>query len=260
MPVNYIAPNVSAPRISAPNRRLETLFGDQSAIKPSRADSHFREEIMPDQYLDTRMGTMGMRGRKMITRETRNGEFQDKIWDSVGTQGRNPRAYIPATPPKNGEVDTNGRASVSVSQGGTAGAVRFIDRVRAAANADQVYNGYDYSGVNFRGAVRSGHAGAYIDDAICVHKERPTTRFMSLDQGMMPSTQEEHFVATAPMTRMGVSNTGSFKTEGWAASRSEPSPSVKAFQSYQTYNHNSSGGAESLRMFQTDRTKPLSIA
>lgn len=260
MPVNYISPNVSAPRISAPNRRLETLFGDQSAIKPSRADSHFREEIMPDQFIDTRMGTMGMRDRKMITRETRNGEFQDKIWDAVGTQGRNPRAYIPATPRKNGEVDFAGRTSAPASQGGTAGAVRFIDRVRAAANADQVYNGYDYSGVNFRGAVRSGHSGGYIDDAVCVLKERPTTRLMSLDTGLMPANQESHLAATAPMTRMEVRNPGSFKTQGWSASRSEPAPAAGAFRSYQNFEHNASGQAGPPRVGQTDRAKMFSIA
>lgn len=253
MPVNYISPNVSAPRVCAPNRRPETLFGDTSSIKPSRADSHFREEIMPDQFLDTRMGTTGgLRGRKMITRETRNGEFQDKIWDGVGTQGRNPRAYLPATPRKNGEVDFNGRSSAPACQGGTGGAVRFIDRVRAAKNADQVFSGADYEGVNFRGAVRSGHGGAYIDDAQCTLKERSTTPLLNLDVGGTPATPQAHFQATTPMTRMHVNNTGAFRSQGWLGNREEAPVAADAYQSYQNYNHNMMGGAGMMRTLESD--------
>lgn len=235
MPINYISPNVSAPKISAPARRPETLFGDLSSIRPSRADSVYREDLAPDQFIDTRMGSVGHRDRVMITRESRRGEFQDKVFDNVGSQGRNPRAYIPATPRKNGETDLNGRTTAPSSQGGRAGVMRFIDRVRAAANADQVFNGQDYDGVNFRGAVRSGHAGAYIDDPQCTLKERNTAQALDLDIAGVPAGVISESVATTPFTRMHVADPAKFRTQGLPGMPQSLGPSLGPDPQYTSY-------------------------
>ena len=92
--------------------------------------------------------------------------------------------------------------------------MRFIDRVRAAANADQVFNGQDYDGVNFRGAVRSGHAGAYIDDPQCTLKERNTAQALDLDTAGVPAGVISESVATTPFTRMHVADPAKFRTQG----------------------------------------------
>lgn len=232
----YIGPNVSAPRLSAPSRRLETLFGDTSIIKPSRFDTVVNEELIPDQRVQTLSGAP-LRDRPMIVKQSRRGEFEDKIYDNVGSQGQNPRAYLSATPRKNGEVDFNGRTSAPVTQGGFGGAVRFIDKVRASANAEQVFSGANYDGVNFRGASRAGgHTGAFMDDPENCTKERRTVRALAMTPvAGFPVSPEEKSVSMSPYLRQHINDPGVFSTQiGGTADRIGISAPQDHFSGYNT--------------------------